>query len=191
MGADAPAHVAGLSPVWRQLAADLLSPGYRTALGRLLGRDLGSMPIEVNVFRYPPRAWLGPHVDLKDKLITHVFYFNDVWDPEHGGCLNVLRSPDMADAAATVAPLVGHSALLVRSDHSWHAVSPVIDDCSRSRLSMTVTFYRPGSVSTMWPPGDMTPLHDCEGTAGWGKTGRVPRLWAKLSPRIASRLRTH
>jgi hypothetical protein len=189
MGAGAPAHVAGLSAVWRQLAEDLLAPGYRAALTRLLRRDLGSLPMEVNVFRYPPRAWLGPHVDLKDKLITHVFYFNEVWHEGQGGCLNVLRSPDMADSAATVPPLVGHSALLVRSEHSWHAVSPVVDDCSQSRLSMTVTFYRPGSVSTMWPPGDTTPLHDCEGVASWGPTGRAPRFWASLRPRIAARLR--
>ena len=42
--------------------------------------------MEVNVFRYPPRAWLGPHVDLKDKLITHVFYFNEAWSAGQGGC---------------------------------------------------------------------------------------------------------
>jgi hypothetical protein len=188
MGASAPAHAAGLSVVWRRLAEDLLAPTYRAALTRLLQRDLGSLPMEVNVFRYPPRAWLGPHVDLKDKLITHVFYFNDVWQEAQGGCLNVLRSPDMADTAATVAPLVGHSALLVRSERSWHAVSPVVDDCSQSRLSMTVTFYRPGSVSTMWPPGDTTPLHGCDGAA-WGSQPRAPRFWASLRPRIAARLR--
>jgi SM-20-related protein len=190
MGADAPAHVAGLSPAWRRLAEDLLSSEYRRALTRLLGRELGSLPMEVNVFRYPPRAWLGPHVDLKDKLITHVFYFNDVWDEGQGGCLNVLRSPDMTDAAATVSPLVGQSALLVRSEHSWHAVSPVVRDCSQSRLSMTVTFYEPGSISTLWPPGDETRLHTCEGTARWGGSRHVPRVWASLRPSIAARLRS-
>src|SRR5262249_6988027 len=30
---------------------------------------------------------------------------------------------------------------------------------STSRRSMTVTFYRPGSISTMWPPGDAASLH--------------------------------
>ena len=189
MGAEAPAHAAGLSPAWRRLAVDLVSPAYRDALAQLLGRDVRALQMEVNVFRYPPRAWLGPHVDLKDKLITHVFYFNDVWDERQGGCLNVLWSRDMADAAATVPPLVGHSALLVRSEHSWHAVSRVVPDCTQSRLSMTVTFYKPGSVSTLWPPGDATPLHACEGDASWGTSRRAPRLWASLSPRLA-RLRS-
>jgi Rps23 Pro-64 3,4-dihydroxylase Tpa1-like proline 4-hydroxylase len=189
MGAEAPAHLDGLSSAWRQLADDLLSPDYRGALAQLLRRELGSFPMEVNVFRYPPRAWLGPHIDLKDKLITHVFYFNDSWNEGQGGCLNVLRSPDMADAVAKIAPLIGHSALLVRSERSWHAVSPVVDDCAQSRLSMTVTFYRPGSVSTLWPPGDKAPLHRCEGATRWGTT-RASGLWASLSPRIAARLKS-
>ena len=189
MGASAPAHGDGLSPAWRRLANDLVSADYRRALSRLLKRDLDALPMEANVFRYPPRAWLGPHVDLKDKLITHVFYFNDAWSIGQGGCLNVLRSPDMADAAAEIPPLVGHSALLVRSEHSWHAVSRVADECSHSRLSMTVTFYQPGSVSTLWPPGDTTPLHPCEEAGRWGEPPRASGLWARLSPRIAARLR--
>jgi hypothetical protein len=27
---------------------------------------------------------------------------------------------------------------------------------------MNVIFYHPGAVSTMWPPGDQTPLHPYE-----------------------------
>lgn len=189
MGEGAPAHIDGLSPAWRRLASDLLSPSYRRALGRLLRRDIDGLPMEVNVFRYPPRAWLGPHVDLKDKLITHVFYFNSAWDTGHGGCLNVLRSPDMADSAAEIAPLVGHSALLVRSEHSWHAVSRVVEGCARARLSMTVTFYQPGAVSTLWPPGDKTLLHDCTDESRWGSSRPASGLWAR-SGALLARLRS-
>jgi Rps23 Pro-64 3,4-dihydroxylase Tpa1-like proline 4-hydroxylase len=97
-------------------------------------------------------------VDLKDKIVTHVFYFNRAWDKTDGGCLTILRSPSMADVVADVAPLLGNSSVLVRSDKSWHAVSRVVEGCRRSRRSMTVTFYHPGSLSTMWPPGDASPL---------------------------------
>jgi len=99
-------------------------------------------------------------VDLEDKVLTHVFYFNEVWDERDGGCLTVLRSGDMADVERVVPPLVGNSAVLVRSPDSWHAVSRVRDGVRTSRRSLTVTFYRPGSLSTMWPEGDETPLHD-------------------------------
>lgn len=164
MGADTVSEAEALSAPWRELAADLLSPAYRRAMSRLTGCDLTEVPIEVNVFHYGPGAWLGPHVDLKDKIVTHVLYFNEVWDERDGGCLTILRSSDASDTHAAIAPIIGNSSVLVRSDNSWHAVSRVAPGCRRSRRSLTVTFYRPGSISTMWPPGDVTPLHRYEAT---------------------------
>jgi hypothetical protein len=46
-----------------------------------------------------------------------------------------------------------------RSENSWHAVSRVIDDSTSSRRSVSLAFYRPGSVSTIWPPDDCIPLY--------------------------------
>jgi Polysaccharide pyruvyl transferase/2OG-Fe(II) oxygenase superfamily len=160
MGNDAISHAAGLSPAWSQLATDLLSSRYRGAIGRLTGIDASSLRMEANVFHYGPGAWLGPHVDLADKVVTHVLYFNPSWNVANGGCLNILRSADMNDSACIVPPIVGSSAILVRSDKSWHAVSRVDQDCKESRRSITVTFYRADAVSTMWPPGDNTPTFD-------------------------------
>ena len=160
MGASVPSFVEGLSPAWQQLARALLSRGYRAAMTKLTGCNLMGVAIEVNVFHYTPGSWLGPHLDLKDKLVTHVLYFNQRWNEADGGCLTILRSADMADVVTAVLPIVGKSSVLVRSDRSWHAVSRVVDGCRRSRRSMTVTFYRPGALSTMWPAGDTTPLHN-------------------------------
>ncbi|MEO8671293.1 MAG: 2OG-Fe(II) oxygenase [Tahibacter sp.] len=151
---------ANLSAAWHALALDLLSPDYRTALSSLTGIDLSAAPMEVNVFHYPPGGSLGAHPDLRDKIVTHVLYFNEVWNDADGGCLRVLGSPDADDVVHQVSPLIGHSAVLVRSDNSWHAVSPVTQRCRLSRRSLTATFYHPGSVSTMWPPGDSAALHD-------------------------------
>lgn len=153
-------HGDGLSAAWRQLAADLLSRRYRAAMTRLTGIDLSRLSMEVNAFHYGSGAWLGPHVDLADKIVTHVLYFNPSWDVSHGGCLNILRTADMHDSACVVAPIVGSSAVLVRSGKSWHAVSRVAPACLASRRSITVTFYRRGAISTMWPPGDNTPTFD-------------------------------
>ncbi|MDQ6795909.1 MAG: 2OG-Fe(II) oxygenase [Chloroflexota bacterium] len=140
-----------LSPEWRALGADLGSAAYRRALGTLVGLDLQDLPVEVNLFHYGPRSLLDPHPDLPDKVVTHVLYFNDSWDREDGGCLRILRSSDDADFAKEILPLVGSSAVLVRSDNSWHSVPAVRPDVDRSRRSMTVTFYRPGSSSIIFP----------------------------------------
>jgi Rps23 Pro-64 3,4-dihydroxylase Tpa1-like proline 4-hydroxylase len=158
MGAGAPSYPEGLSAAWRTLAGDLLSPKYRAAVTKLAGRDLSSTLIEVNVLHYGPGAWLGPHLDLKEKIATHVFYFNESWDQTNGGRLGILRSSNPADIAAEIDPIVGNSALLVRSDKSWHTVSRVAEGCNLSRRSMNVIFHLAGSISTMWPPGDTAPL---------------------------------
>jgi polysaccharide pyruvyl transferase WcaK-like protein len=160
MGARVPSHPEGLTPAWLALAGDLLSAEYRSALTWTIGRDLTSAVMEVNVIHYGPGAWMGPHLDLKEKIITHVLYFNETWNPQHGGCLNILRSSNPADILAEILPLVGNSSLLVRSNQSWHSVSRVAKDCRTSRRSVNVIFHLRGSVSTMWPPGDKATLRD-------------------------------
>jgi len=152
-----------LSLAWRRLTEDLLSSAYRDAMSQLTGVDVSTLPMEANAFHYGRSAWLGPHVDLEDKLVTHVLYFNESWSVNDGGCLTILSAGDMAATVKTIAPIIGSSAVLVRSTNSWHAVTRVQETCRISRRSVTVTFYRPGSASTLWPTGDTTPLHNYTG----------------------------
>ena len=175
MGAAEPTRAGRLSESWRRLAAELLSADYRAAVSRLTGLDVSGLWMEANVSHYGARAWLGPHVDLEDKVVTHVLYFNEAWGEGDGGCLTILRSGDMADVVRVIPPVVGNSAVLVRSQNSWHAVSPVRAGCRISRRSLTVTFYRPGSRSTMWPEGDAAPLHD------YGSKLHRLREWARAA----------
>ena len=160
MGAAAPTHPEGLGPAWRALAGDLLSTEYRSTLKLITGLDVTTAPMEVNVIHYGPGAYMGPHVDLKAKIMTHVLYFNETWEPRHGGCINILRSSNPNDVLTQVLPIIGNSVLLVRSKKSWHSVARVERDCMTSRRSINVIFHLPGSVSTMWPPGDNPALQD-------------------------------
>jgi hypothetical protein len=187
LGADAISYEEELSEAWRALAGDLLSMDYRAALSKLTGCDLTRSPMEANVFHYGPGASLGPHPDLADKIVTHVLYFNQRWNREDGGCLSILRSSDPSDIVAEIAPLVGNSAVLVRSENSWHAVSRVVRAGCPSRRSLTVTFYREGSVSTMWPPGDTTPLHSYR--ADDLEIDRRNPTWARWRKKLASWMR--
>ncbi|HEY6393735.1 MAG TPA: polysaccharide pyruvyl transferase family protein [Bryobacteraceae bacterium] len=159
MGEDVIAFPDDLSDAWRALAGDLLSPEYRAAMTALTGCDLMQAPMEANVFHYGPGHSLGAHRDLPEKLVTQVLYFNRSWNSANGGCLRILRSHNAEDVVAEIPPIVGYSSVIVRSENSWHAVSRVANDSASSRRSVTVTFYSRGSVSTMWPPGDTTPLH--------------------------------
>lgn len=160
MGEASVSRVRRLSAAWQALANDFLSPGYRAAMSSLTGVDLHHAPLEVNVFHYPPGGSHGAHPDHRDKIVTHVLFFNESWNDDDGGCLTILRSSDPGDVAVKVSPLVGSSTVLVRSDNSWHAVSRVADHCRLSRRSLTATFYRPGCVSTVWPRWHRLLFHD-------------------------------
>jgi hypothetical protein len=169
-----------LSSVWQGLAHDFLSPGYRMAMSRLIGADLSAAEFEVNVFHYPPGGLQEAHTDHRDKIVTHVLYFNEAWNDDDGGCLTVLRSSNPRDIVTKVSPLVGNSAVLVRSNDSWHAVSDVARTCQISRRSLTATFYHPGRVSTtVWPSWDQQLRSFCtsrwqrlrNGLDGNGETG--------------------
>jgi SM-20-related protein len=182
MGEDRPAFAGDLDSTWHDFAGDLLSESYRSAMTQLTGIDLSTLTIEANVFHYGRGAWLGPHVDLKEKIVTHIFYFNEAWDSGEGGSLSILGSPNLKDVRASVPPIVGNSVVLVRSDNSWHAVPPVSKQSRISRRSLALTFYAPGSVSTMWPPGDRTPLHTFDEAKNSSVGG--PRSWSNVLRRV-------
>ncbi len=161
-----------LSAEWRELGQQLASPAHREALGSLIGLDLSDAPFEANLFHYGPRYLLEPHCDLPDKIVTHVLYFNEAWDPADGGCLRILRSSNSDDLATEVTPLVGSSVVLVRSESSWHGVPAVRPGVAQSRRSLTATFCRPGSRSTLFPEGEDYRLT----TVGPNGSGTVDRL---------------
>jgi SM-20-related protein len=187
MGANVLSYPGELSESWRALGNDLLSPEYRSAMSALTGCDLSQTQMEVNVFHYGPGGSLGAHRDLPEKLVTHVLYFNRTWNRANGGCLSILRSGDPADLVAEIPPLIGNSSVIVRSENSWHAVSQVVNHSACSRRSMTITFYPPGSVSSMWPPHDTTALHSFN--APDLMANREPaavRCWSWLADRASS-----
>jgi hypothetical protein len=153
MGASSAARPAALDPLWRALAAELAGQPYREALSALTGVDLTGLDLEANVFSYPPGSFQEPHPDLPEKIVTHVLWFNEGWDASYGGCLRILRSNDEADVAHELLPELGWSAVFVRSERSWHSVTAIVDDAPLDRRAVVATFYRPGSTSTMFPPG--------------------------------------
>ena len=185
-GRDEVLFADNLSADWQALGKQLASPAYREALGRLTNLDLSDAPLEVNLFHFGPRCLLEPHRDLADKIVTHVLYFNDAWDPADGGCLRILRSSNADDFVTEIPPLVGSSVVLVRSDHSWHGVPAVKRGVAHSRRTLTATFYRPGSTSTLFPEGEDYRLMTI-GANGSGTVDRLQDLVVRAVKRIKRR----
>ena len=147
-------QVAPLSPlpsVWRSLAAELVAPEFRAAMGGMLGLDVGDCGVEADLFRFGPDNWMGPHRDLPAKLASLIVYLNDDdWDPEDGGCLRILRSRDETDALVELPPTPGSGALVVRSRRSWHAVTRVSHRAPMDRISFQVLLWQPQHDSSNW-----------------------------------------
>jgi hypothetical protein len=148
-GADRAPRLSPLSQPWQEVVDDLLSPRYRDALSTAIRQPLDDAVMEANLWRWPNQAHLGPHLDMKEKIVTQVFYLNGGWNPWWGGCLRILRSKDEADLASEIPPLLGNASILVRSDRSWHTVSPV-NAAPVPRRSLIVTWLRAGSRSPTW-----------------------------------------
>jgi len=149
-GADRAPRLSPMSDAWEETVADLLSPRYREALGQMLGMSLDGAVMEANVWRWPNSAHLGPHLDMRHKLVTHIYYLNAGWNAWWGGCLRVLRSKDEGDLTAEIEPRLGNASILVRSERSWHTVTPVSASAPVPRRSLIITWFRPGSESPTW-----------------------------------------
>ncbi|CDM90653.1 MULTISPECIES: 2OG-Fe(II) oxygenase family protein [Xenorhabdus] len=116
-----------LSPIWHEFIQYLRSDQYRDRMGALIGKDLGSTMLNLTLWRYRSSQWLGPHTDKPEKIVTQIFNFNRNWSSDWGGCLRILRSDDSQDVDREIPPELNTSAILHRSDHSWHMVTPVSD----------------------------------------------------------------
>lgn len=133
-----------LSQEWRMLVAQLQSAEYRRALSALTGVAADGCATEIRLCRYESACWMAPHTDRADKRLTQIVYFNDPWPLKWGGCLRVLRSPAVDDAAFEAAPLLDTSVVLIRSERSWHAVAPVAHGVREQRLSLLIHLSEPG-----------------------------------------------
>jgi SM-20-related protein len=149
LGADRAPALAPLSEAWQEIAADLLSPRYREALGLATGRSLDGALMEANIWRWPNAAHLGPHLDMEKKILTQVFYLNAGWNSWWGGCLRILDAQDEQAVHAEIPPLLGNASILVRSQRSWHSVSPVAA-APVPRRSLIVTWFHPSCESPTW-----------------------------------------
>jgi hypothetical protein len=126
---------------WQRLCDQLLAAPYREAMARLTGVDLSGALIELTLNRYHPGHWLSPHTDKYPKLVTQLFYFSGAWDERWGGRLQILGGPAASDVVDTVAPATGRTALIVRSERSWHAVEPMREHSPAVRRSLQVIFW--------------------------------------------------
>ncbi|WP_236792399.1 2OG-Fe(II) oxygenase [Amycolatopsis sp. GM8] len=129
-------------PDWAAFAMALNGSAYRRAMTELTGIPLADASLSLAVWEYREGDWLAPHVDKPDKVVTQIFYFTESWSESDRGRLLVLDRPDVSHPRLVLAPALGSSAVLVRSESSWHAVEPLSSSAPAPRRSLTATFRR-------------------------------------------------
>ena len=83
-----------------------------------------------------------PHTDEPNKVLTHLLFFNQQWSVDWGGCLRILRNSRPESVFQDILPLDRTSVVIIRSDNSWHMVTPLTCPESECRLALRVAFFR-------------------------------------------------
>lgn len=134
------------SPLWRTFMTTLRSELYWDAIRKIMGncanelfnRELSQ---EISLWRYSFGDGLAPHLDKEEKVITQIFYFCEPeWSASSGGCLEILAEPVAGKRIALIEPKLGHAVTLVRTERSWHSVTPQ-NRKDTERLSVQVVFH--------------------------------------------------
>lgn len=126
---------------WSSVVEALSGNEYRHAVSELTGVPLDGCRFTLSVWEYGSGDWLAPHVDKPDKIVTQIFYLTEGWQDADGGRLLVLENADVSSMVHALPPRLGASAILVRSENSWHAVEPPAA-AGPLRRSITATFWR-------------------------------------------------
>jgi len=141
-----------LDEAWHAFVLELGSDAYRAAIETLTAIDLRPALLEVVLNEYRLDYFLAPHTDKFPKLVTQLFYFTESWTEASGGRLLILNQA--GDVVDSVEPRCGGSAIIVRTEHSWHAVERVRDELGGVRRSVQVVFWgglpntSPGRITT-------------------------------------------
>lgn len=132
-----------LSNTWQTLIQELHSPSYRKSLAELTGLNLDNNLIRITLSRVD-KIVNHPHPDGSKISLTHVFYLSDEdWNIEWGGCLQILLNEQLESVFREIPPRNGNSVILIRSDNSWHNVSPILPHVSQHRMGIGVRFFNP------------------------------------------------
>jgi hypothetical protein len=140
LGETRPFRPEGLDDAWLAVARDLASAEYRERLTELTGYDVRSIPMQAHFWKYQEGSFFKPHVDKPHKIVTHLMFLTDGWEPAMGGCFQVLGSGRQDDVRAEISPELNNAIVLRRTDNAWHSVSAIPRD-QRTRKVLQTWFW--------------------------------------------------
>jgi len=102
-----------------RMIRELEGPEVRKVFEDKFQIDLSNRPTMITA-RCMCRARDGKiHTDSRTKIITVLIYLNRHWENQ-GGCLRLLRSPNLEDCIAEVPPEAGTLITFLNTENAWH-----------------------------------------------------------------------
>lgn len=134
---EGPGQITTNNDHWLKLIHNLMSKEYKIHLGQLLGIDLLNCFQEITLRFYRPGDYISPHTDREVVKATHMIFLNQFWQENWGGLFCVMLSEN--ETYLKILPLWHNSVVFLRSDNSWHCVTP----CAATavpRIALQVAF---------------------------------------------------
>ena len=162
------ADIAKLSPAYARFDALMRSRDFLSRVGRITGipgllydpeyvgggthENLDAQELDRHVdFNYHPSRWWHRRLNL-------IVFLNRNWEPEWGGCLELLRDPSASadDDRRVVVPLANRAVIFETTERSWHGFPRIhLPEGSHiSRQSIAVYFYTKDR-----PEQEIAPVH--------------------------------
>lgn len=140
IGAGAPVESCDLDKRWMEVAADLLSEEYREVLSDITEIDLRTLKMRATFHTFNEMYSCRPHLDDEWERVVHLLYLDGTDSVDDGGLFQVLTSSDPKDLVAEVAPRPNQGIVQVRSENSWHCVTPPTAGKKLPRKMLHVTW---------------------------------------------------
>lgn len=125
---------------WLQLLNEIQSEKYLNLMSRITGITLENALLEVNLWEYASGSNLSVHTDKKEKLITHLIFFNPVWEDDWGGHFCIHTANDDQAIFDKILPTSDNSIILITADDSWHSVTSVTSKAPVKRRGLQIIF---------------------------------------------------
>jgi SM-20-related protein len=120
-----PPESLALGGAFRTLLDELEGARFQQAIERKFEIDLTGRPKMLTIRGHARRKDGAAHRDSATKLISVLLYLNEDWK-DGGGRLRLLRSANLNEAVAEIAPIGGTLVAFRRSEFSWHGHEPHI-----------------------------------------------------------------
>jgi SM-20-related protein len=130
-------------PRFNALLEELNNSDFRNIISEKLDIDLRDRPMVITLRGYSRVKDGRIHTDSKSKMATILIYFNDEWVADTGK-LRILRSENMDDFVAEVAPNAGTMIAFKVTDNCWHGY-PAYEG---TRQSIQINFVEDDKAAT-------------------------------------------